>query len=102
MTNLTAEQVLDANPFDFKEPVYGTIPYMGGTWNVYFRVSGSTVLRHLSGAGLFPRDRFPDLPVIDLAGDDRAFTWQKCDDWPCDLDKALAAAHELNLTIITT
>ena len=58
--------------------LYGKICYLGGQWSVTYepsrrddgRVSGSG---YLTGYGNFPFDRFPDIPVIDLEGNDVAW-----------------------------
>ena len=51
-------------------PLYGIISASGGQWTVDYQVhprkDGSGIVSHgVTGYGDFPRDRFPDLPVID-------------------------------------
>lgn len=52
------------------KPLYGVISASGGQWTVDYQVQvrkdGSGIVSHgLTGYGEFPRNRFPDIPVID-------------------------------------
>ena len=52
------------------KPLYGIIAASGNQWTVEYQVqprkNGSGIVSHaLTGYGEFPRERFPDIPVID-------------------------------------
>lgn len=50
-------------------PVYGSISAIGGSWCVHYdcsRKKNSTCAHSTEGYGEFPRERFPDIPVIDF------------------------------------
>ena len=52
------------------KPLYGIIAASGGQWTVDYQVTprkdGSGIVSHgVTGYGEFPRERFPDIPVID-------------------------------------
>ena len=58
--------------------MYGKIAYYSGFWSVTYeptRRDNGTVSEsgYLTGYGKFPFDRFPDIPVIDLEGNDVAW-----------------------------
>jgi hypothetical protein len=51
---------------DSRKAIYGTIAYFGG-WSVSFAPEGNSQNICLSGYDKeFPRDRFPNIPVIDF------------------------------------
>lgn len=53
-------------------PLYGTIPYMGGSYSITFAPEGTTT-SSLMGYGDFPFADFPDLPVIDYRHNEAVF-----------------------------
>jgi hypothetical protein len=60
-------------------PVYGTICRSGKEWTVTLQTkvtsTGCTITGSASGYGPFPREKYPDIPVIDFTGEtfDRCF-----------------------------
>jgi hypothetical protein len=60
-------------------PLYGTICRTGKEWTVTLQdkttPTGSTISGNISGYGPFPRDKYPDIPVVDFTGEpfDRCF-----------------------------
>lgn len=52
------------------QPIYGTISMLGASWTVHFAPIGSEAAHSLSGCGSFPREQFPDIPVVDFQGAD--------------------------------
>lgn len=57
------------------QPLYAKIPHLGGTWSVTHHKTPSitghgTTTQYLTGYGEFPRDRFPNIPVVDFRGVD--------------------------------
>jgi hypothetical protein len=53
-------------------PLYGTIPYFGGSYSITFAHEGTTT-SSLMGYGDFPYADFPYLPVIDYRDNDAVF-----------------------------
>lgn len=60
-------------------PLYGTICRTGKEWTVQLQdkttPTGSTISGNITGYGAFPRDKYPDIPVVDFTGEsfDRCF-----------------------------
>jgi hypothetical protein len=51
-------------------PLYATVSYSGNTWTVHYKAYGSTSNIIHTGYGVFPKDRFPNIPVIDYTNND--------------------------------
>lgn len=63
---MTQEKQLGQNV----KPLYGIISASGGQWTVEYQVQprkdGSGIVSHsITGYGDFPKERFPNIPVID-------------------------------------
>ena len=79
LTMQTASYGLIHQSFKPDIPLYGTICRTGKEWTVQLKdkttPTGSTISGNITGYGPFPRDKYPDIPVVDFTGEpfDRCF-----------------------------
>ena len=82
-----------------EKPIYGTIPYFGGSWSVILKPEGSCVRKSLTGYGEFPFDRFC-IPVIDFRDDEKVFDWLKLNTQDIRPEEHIHHALKMGLNVI--